>query len=272
VIRYTTDGTEPTAASPVYTGLFPITETTVVKAAVFSAGDPVVPLSATATATLIEAGDSSPDDVSDLALWLRADAGLTVDAHNRVTAWRDQSANDNHAASLSLSQAPALVPESVHGMPAVRFDGKDDTVLFTTPVNAVRTVFWVVRDGSFEKGARPLLGRDPVPDAPPTDFSGGLSALWDAELTSPAILAGETFLGGTPVDGLSTPRPRLMSVLSLVTTGDVSAENFSHDRGLSGRYWEGELAELIVYERALTEAERAAVEQYLSVRYDLGSP
>jgi hypothetical protein len=164
------------------------------------------------------------------------------------------------------------VPDAVHGLPAVRFDGTDDAVLFTTSLSAVRTVFWVVRDGSFEQGARPLLGRDGSSDQPPTDFSGGLSTLWDPERTSAAILGGETFVGGTRVDGASTPRPRLMSVLSLVTTGDVTAENFSHDRGLSGRYWTGELAELIVYERALTEAERTAVEQYLSARYGLASP
>ena len=142
-------------------------------------------------------------------------------------------------------------------------------MFFLDPLSTVRTVFWVVRDGSFDEGARPLLGRNPVADALPTDFSGGLSTLWDPALTSSAILVGETFVGGIRVDGVSTPRPRVTSVLSLVTAGDVTAENFSHDRGLSGRYWTGELAELIVYERALTEAERNAVEQYLGARYGL---
>ena len=39
--------------------------------------------------------------------------------------------------------------------------------------------------------------------------------------------------------------------MSLVTTADVQANNFSNDRNINGRYVNGDLAELIIFNRAL---------------------
>jgi hypothetical protein len=57
--------------------------------------------------------------------------------------------------------------------------------------------------------------------------------------------------------------------LSLVTTGDVTASTFSKDRTYDYSWW-GDLAELVIYERALTASEVAAVESYLAGRYGIG--
>ena len=57
-----------------------------------------------------------------------------------------------------------------------------------------------------------------------------------------------------------------MSVISVVTTGNTSADRFSSDR-VYGRYWWGDLAELVVYDRALSAAEVRQVEDYLNGRY-----
>jgi hypothetical protein len=78
---------------------------------------------------------------------------------------------------------------------------------------------------------------------------------------------GQTFLNGLPVNGTTTNRPRQISVISLVTTGDTSADRFGTAPGGSYAPWWGDLAELIVYDRPLTTDERAAVEGYLRTRY-----
>ena len=70
------------------------------------------------------------------------------------------------------------------------------------------------------------------------------------------------------MDGLTTPRPTAMSVMSLVTTGSVTASNFSSDR-TNGRHWQGDLAELIVYDGPLSLTDRRAVEEYLAARYGI---
>ena len=53
-----------------------------------------------------------------LALWLKADAGVTTDAKHNVTAWLDQSEAKNN---LTIVGAPALKSGAVHGLPAVVF-------------------------------------------------------------------------------------------------------------------------------------------------------
>jgi hypothetical protein len=52
-----------------------------------------------------------------------------------------------------------------------------------------------------------------------------------------------------------------------VSTGPVNASNFGASLGQAG--WWGDLAELVVYDRALTAEERRAVEDYLNARYGL---
>ena len=47
--------------------------------------------------------------------------------------------------------------------------------------------------------------------------------------------------------------------MSLVTTADVQANNFSNDRNIGGRYANGDLAELIIYIKACS---RKFVEGY----------
>jgi hypothetical protein len=150
-------------------------------------------------------------------------------------------------------------------MPLLRFDG-NDVMLFTRRLTGIRTVFWVIRrSASMTPDYRFLLG-----DASTYDFcSDGTTKLWSSSYTSPSILNGQTRLNGTPVNGLTTDRPLNLALISLVTTGAVNADAVSRDR-VYGRSWWGDLAELVVYERALSASEVQAVEAYLAGRYGIG--
>src|SRR5829696_3345542 len=63
---------------------------------------------------------------NDLAVWLRADAGVTTNASGGVTQWADQSTNANSAAQITDAAAPLLINGALTGRPVVRFDGVDD--------------------------------------------------------------------------------------------------------------------------------------------------
>jgi hypothetical protein len=77
---------------------------------------------------------------------------------------------------------------------------------------------------------------------------------------------GDTWLDGVLINGTVTNRPRTLSVLSVVTTGPVTADRFGSGNGL-GRYWWGDLAELVIYDRPLDATERKKVEDYLRIKY-----
>jgi hypothetical protein len=263
-IHYTTDGAEPTESSDLYTGPFVLTASAIVQARSFRASMTPSPVS---VAHFTRASELSPASVPGLALWARADVGVASDAAGRVSAWRDLSARGADLAQANGAAQPSLVPDVQGDLPAMRFDGVDDALLFKIRLTSIRTVFWVVREeASASNGYRFLLG-----DATTTAFlSGAVRQIWSAS-TSQAVLRGETRLNGVVVDGTTTSRPTSLSVVSLVTTDNVSADAFSRDR-VYGRSWWGDLAELVVYDRPLSAVERKSVEDYLALKYALYVP
>src|SRR5687768_18263150 len=58
-----------------------------------------------------------------LALWLRADAGVTTNETGLVLQWDDQSGNLNHAFQPTELQMPLFVANAVSNKPVLRFDG-----------------------------------------------------------------------------------------------------------------------------------------------------
>jgi len=261
-IFYTTDGTEPTTSSTPYTGPFVLTSTTTLKVKAFRSD---LPESVTVTAGFTRDSDFNPRMVTGLQLWLRADAGVPSGYGDL---WEDQSGRNNHASQFFGTAIPRVVPSAVNGLPVLRFDG-NDSVSFTTRLTNIRTVFWVVKeDAAATPAYRFLLGDDTT-----RDFFGGYGApgpIWYGPCCEnyQNVVTGSTWLnGGGPVNGMTTLRPRTMSIISLVTAGNVNANNFG--RSYTQSNWWGDLAELIIYDRPLDTSERQAIEDYLNARYGI---
>jgi hypothetical protein len=145
-------------------------------------------------------------------------------------------------------------------------------VKFSTRLaGVVRTVFWVVK----ETGPTGATTRSLLADYGSYDFQGGPGvaspegpgSIWSGGAAAD-VKNGRLQLNGLPVDGTTTLRPRQMSVLSWVTAGSGrTADGFGGGYGTNP--WQGDLAELIVYDRALDAAEVKQLEDYLNARYRL---
>ena len=214
--------------------------------------------SATTTAGFTSDTDFTPRDVSGLQLWWRADAGVPTGFGD---SWQDQSGQENHGLQTYGAAVPRLIPNAFNGLPAMRFDGGDATG-FTARLTTTKTVFWVMKeDPAAPPAYRVLLG-----DSSTSDFASEYyGQLWRSCCTSSSILGGTTRINGQVVDGIQTVRPRTMSVLSLVTAGNVNASNFGYSPGYSP--WQGDLAELVLYDTALSIENRKKVEDYLRIKY-----
>jgi hypothetical protein len=264
-IRYTTDGSEPTESSSLYTEPLLLTATTTVKARAYQDGRTPSPV---ATVTFLENAQLLPNDIAGLKLWLRADADAGT-AGDSVAQWTDQSGQANHLTQSTLGARPQLVP-SPTGLPVLRFDGVNDGFLFTTRISTIRTVFWVLREtpGAAGDSYRSLLG-----DSSSYHFIGGAQRqIWDAGYASSYIRNGQTRVNGTVVNGTTTNKPTSLSVVSLVTTGAVQANLFTQDQGIAARGWLGDIAEVLIYDTALSDTDRQAIEQYLATRHGITLP
>jgi hypothetical protein len=135
------------------------------------------------------------------------------------------------------------------------------------PPGLIQTVFWVARaSATAAPGYSFLLG-----DYATYHFCSGASRqIWSSSYVSASIKNGETRLDGALIDGTTTDRPTTLSVLSVVTTGPVTADALSRDRTATSYSWWGDVAELVIFDRALTTQEIRDVEEFLADRYDIG--
>ncbi len=202
----------------------------------------------------------NPSSVSGLTLWFTGDS-IQMITPPFVDKIFDLSSSLNHALQTDTSFQPVIINTYLNGRQAIQFDGINDFLRFNL-IPDIRTVFWVIKENSTATlNFRALLGSSLT-----YDFYRSGYTLWDATFTSNFILAGETRINSNVINGLTTSMPNNYSIISLITTGNVQADNFSNDRNLL-RTWDGELAELIVYNQPLTIAEVTQVEQYLGNKY-----
>ncbi|MSU58659.1 MAG: hypothetical protein EXS35_10865 [Pedosphaera sp.] len=217
-----------------------------------------------------------PDLIPNLRLWLKADAGVVTNAPgNRVDPWRDQSGNANDARQIDVNTEPLYVSNGVNGKPAIYFPGTNyfslPNALFTN-ANAAE-IFVVLK----VETNLPTTGR-------------GLWYMGANNVYYPNV-------GGTIVDnfctgGLNTEtpsqslqEPHIYNVVSRTNEWTSRINGNVHysrnDAGVqfksssirlgngAGTSFAGHIAEVLLYTRALTPAERLAVGTYLGQRYNL---
>lgn len=223
----------------------------------------------------------------NLGLWLRADKGVQLDDQGRVMFWQDQSpTTDDHlhkhdASQATLAKRPLFKPQGIHGNPAVMFDGKDDFL------NVVGQAIWkphfsivaVVSQSSTGAGAREIIsnwhrrgrstnsvflgttGTNKVRVSDAFSPAGILS-----EPSQPFILTGinaeehaTTFQNSTLLATQATLTPRVLAApYVLGTQGNYGSE-----------FWQGNIAELLVFDHPLDVEDREAVWTYLGIKYKL---
>ncbi len=219
----------------------------------------------------------SPSDVN-VTTWYKADYGVQLDVNGKVSQWNDASPSGNHATQSVTNFRPSLVTSApeINDMPLLRFDGTDDFVLFNTYLTSIETVFWVVKErtGATNK-YRSLLGdynNGPHFHRGCCDggFPGPTKYIYDNQYAASAVMNGTTRINGSVVPHLSTNVPTTISILSTKTTGNTNAGAFTIDRpNIVNEYrvWDGDLAELILFNDPLNDSLINLVTEYLRYKY-----
>ncbi|HEV2646555.1 MAG TPA: hypothetical protein VGU46_09345 [Acidobacteriaceae bacterium] len=216
-----------------------------------------------------------------LQLWLAADHVKPSDGH--ITTIPDLSPNHNDATRTPDSTAPAsdptLIQDPISHQPVLHFTGEN--LAFTFPrVTGIRSAIWVVSKDPAAFGHRDerfVLG-----DTLSHDFHAGwtddtiFNTVYDnpnpSGHLSKYLHDGKTYLNGEEMDASKIPFPQQLGVISIFSTGPVEANQLARDRSFGGRSWQGNIAEVILYNRELTWKEGQAVVAYLMAKYHIPTP
>ena len=99
-----------------------------------------------------------------------------------------------------------------------------------------------------------------------THFTGN-NSVWSDIWSSTYLLNGVLQVNGSSYDGLSQDLPTSTpTIVSIRTTGMLPASSFSKDRE-NEIYWDGDLAELIIYQEELPISTMRMVEGYLAHKW-----
>ena len=131
----------------------------------------------------------------------------------------------------------------MNGHPVFRFDGQDDFLSFNE-INTVRTIFLVVKRNTGSQGF--LLGHENS-----YAFHPGSNSVWSSIWTDSYLLNGILHVDGSSYEGLAQDYSYgSPTIIAIRTTGMLPASSFSKDRA-NDVYWDGDLAELIIYQEEL---------------------
>ena len=241
---------------------------------------------------LLVAAPTQAVPVTDqLSYWVKADEGaLDPNFDGVIDEWQDLSGGGHHAFS---GGSPFLVSDALNGRPAIRFGDGDYFDILGSPLTSQEfTIIAVASDigghgtGALGGGYREIISNWTwgthyhsvyfgTADGGPrrvrfTDLVGDAGSISDP--SQPFILAGvSTFAdssfyldGALLSQGPSVAGSRDFSTPWVIgKQGSIDVE-FGH---AYGEWWEGDIAEILVYDKALSSGELAAVHGYLNDRY-----
>lgn len=283
-LYYTTNGTTPNSGSTPYTTAISIGATATIKAVAYNGGTP----SAVTTAYIQSDGTTLQVSRTGLKLWLKGDFGPIVSS-TKITDWLDMSGSSpaNNATQGTSANQATYVTTSVNGLPGASFDGTDDSYSLANSLADLTSgfsIFAVIKPGSSStktlfasanSGPADLVSLETVNTQ--ARFNAYNNTTSSNVITpSSSLTVGKYQLVDTVHDGAGNA---IVSINGTVQqSGSVqNLRNQSRSANILGAdyntstFWNGELAELLVYSRALTEAERKDVQGYLFTRYQLAT-
>lgn len=240
-----------------------------------------------------------PNTLTGLQLWLRPDGGITHDRQGAVITWSDQSGQEHHAGQSAAAARPTFVRNVINRQGAIRFaergqflridklhyrnQGRISGITVVALVRSTAPTAQIIL--SFDAGANwqlalrnaaggvswQTVGADGVSHelVTPQTYTDGAWHLITAWFSAGADPDKQLFVDGVRVQSaqahngaaLGTGATRFGAVGI-----DAQAEQVDGTVGATA-FLKGDLAEIVILDRALLDPERQQLEQYFIEKY-----
>lgn len=237
----------------------------------------------------VGSGAFSPASLSGLALWFAARLETGFNDDDAVATWTDRSGNGRNATQATGTKRPLYKTNIISGKPVLRFDSTDDCLtvsaidftgtngltLFVVTANITSATDRVIIESSasFSANAGSFICYRDTSNKVNTNLRGNVGSSLCVGTTN--ITSAATLISGVydmSLAAASEAQLYINGVAEGVHTGSTNnTANFgnyainigSRNNGASLPLG-GDIAEIILYNRALTTTERQQVEAYLS--------
>lgn len=222
---------------------------------------------------------------ANLSLWLKADSGVITDNPGSINEWDDQSANTNNALQFTQTgRMPSFATGAINGLPAARFDGVGNYLdVPSSPSLAITgdmTIYVIANFADFN-APREIMGKN----------FGNLPAPFDYYAQNATTLRfyrgnGSVNAQVTGAKSISAGNPHLLSVTMQGTNVSQFLDTaFNITGGLSTpiadagtplkigsrddffQFMSGDISEILMFNSAISSADRAAIDSYLGGKY-----
>jgi len=219
---------------------------------------------------------------------------LTATGNYEVNTWADQSGNSNNAIA-NATEEPTFVSSFLNGKPAIEFNGQGQVMQIAdaNSLDFLNTSCFIVLkylgDGSGNDVIYIKNADDGSPADPAVYGMVGTLGLFNGNLDWPVSSAAQAWPDLDSYINIADGTPRLLSMTydgTDIITYDAGVQTSSNELGgnmltstgllqIGGynlsfgasEYFNGQIAEIIMYNRAVSSTERQQVEAYLNTKY-----
>lgn len=209
----------------------------------------------------------TPPDIAGLVAWYDASAITGLSDGDPVASWADESGNGQTATQADATKQPVYKTGIVNGLPVLRFDGSNDHLVSglvrTQPYTAIAVVKATTGGNEYYlDGASQNQGIATATGSGILIYAGGVLTGLTVNMAVPQVVS-------TVFNGASS----LMSSGGSTVTGDAGTGNTTGTTigsdGAGTNCLNGDIAEMIFYDTALSTPNRQLVEGYLGAKYGI---
>ena len=227
---------------------------------------------------------TAPIPGAGLALWLIGDDAMKSAGGGKLASWTNPLAPTASASATEATSQPAVAANAINGHAAVRFDGEANMLTTNIDISPASwpdvTIFTVFNSATdVNNPLRSVYGDDNGD----YDRAAGLDDR-SGDANNYVIFTGDKGVAG--YFALKPNQPYLSTdqytatefkgwidgkqslTRSEIHWGEALPNMYIGGTGTSfNQFWKGDIAEMIVYARVLTDAERTQVEDYLAKKF-----